>query len=232
MIDRLLRMTTASAVVAVASVAAIISYQHANELVRTHGESGLTAQLLPFTVDGLIRAASMFSRGLLAVVCRCTRSRIPNKSRTCTTHLWVCCTRPRRCHMAIQTLPAPCATPVLHAGLPQTLVGTDEPVRCPFCTPRESMVVLDASRRNQRVSPLALWSLRAGIMATIGANEHSSSSLGGSGSVPLISAGTSDPRTGSGAATANNPTKTTKKVSPRGILGCRSSGSFPSDAFY
>jgi hypothetical protein len=61
-IDRLTRITTALAVVAVASVAAIISYQHAYELVRTHGESGLTARLLPFTVDGLIWAASMVVR--------------------------------------------------------------------------------------------------------------------------------------------------------------------------
>jgi hypothetical protein len=88
--DRLIRLTTALAVVAVASVAAIISYQHAYELIRTHGESGLTARLLPFTVDGLIWAASM--------------------------------------------------------------------------------VVLDASRRNQRVPRLALWSLGAGIVATVGAN--------------------------------------------------------------
>jgi len=28
--------------------------QHAYELVRSHGESGATARLLPFTVDGLI----------------------------------------------------------------------------------------------------------------------------------------------------------------------------------
>jgi hypothetical protein len=55
--DRLIRLTTALAVVAVASVAAIISYQHACELVRTHGESGLTARLLPFTVDGLVGLA-------------------------------------------------------------------------------------------------------------------------------------------------------------------------------
>jgi hypothetical protein len=88
--DRVIRLTTALAVVAVASVAAIISYQHAYELVRTHGESGLTARLLPFTVDGLIWAASM--------------------------------------------------------------------------------VVLDASQRNQRVPRLALWSLGAGILATVGAN--------------------------------------------------------------
>jgi Protein of unknown function (DUF2637) len=57
--DRLIRITTALAVVAVAVVAAIISYQHAYELVRSHGESGMTARLLPFTVDGLIWAASM-----------------------------------------------------------------------------------------------------------------------------------------------------------------------------
>jgi Protein of unknown function (DUF2637) len=57
--DRLIRITTALAVVAVALVAAVISYQHAFELVRSHGESGVTARLLPFTVDGLIWAASM-----------------------------------------------------------------------------------------------------------------------------------------------------------------------------
>jgi Protein of unknown function (DUF2637) len=57
--DRLIRITTALAVLAVACVAAIISYQHAYELVSSHGEHGLTARLLPFTVDGLIWAASM-----------------------------------------------------------------------------------------------------------------------------------------------------------------------------
>ena len=90
MTDRLIRITTALAVIAVAGVAAIISYQHAYELVTSHGETGLTARLLPFTVDGLIWAASM--------------------------------------------------------------------------------VVLDASRRNQRVPRLAAWSLAVGIVATIGAN--------------------------------------------------------------
>ena len=61
MTDRLIRITTALAVVtvAVAVVAAVISYQHAYELVRSHGESGVTARLVPFTVDGLIWAASM-----------------------------------------------------------------------------------------------------------------------------------------------------------------------------
>jgi hypothetical protein len=88
--DRLTRITTALAVVAVAVVAAIISYQHAYELVSSHGESGMTARLLPFTVDGLIWAASM--------------------------------------------------------------------------------VVRDASRRNQPVPRPATWSLGAGIVATVGAN--------------------------------------------------------------
>ena len=59
MTDRLIRITTALAVAAVAAVAAVISYRHAYELVTTHGETGLTARLLPFTVNGLILAASM-----------------------------------------------------------------------------------------------------------------------------------------------------------------------------
>jgi Protein of unknown function (DUF2637) len=57
--DRLPRITTALAVVAVALVAAMISYRHTYGLVRSHGESGVTARLLPFTVDRLIRAASV-----------------------------------------------------------------------------------------------------------------------------------------------------------------------------
>jgi Protein of unknown function (DUF2637) len=57
--DRLIRITTALAVVAVVGVAAIISYQHAYELVSSHGEHGVTAQLLPFTLYGLIWAGSM-----------------------------------------------------------------------------------------------------------------------------------------------------------------------------
>src|SRR4051795_5395517 len=59
MTDRLIRITTALAVATVAAVAAIISYRHAYELVRSHGESGATARLVPFTVDGLIWAASL-----------------------------------------------------------------------------------------------------------------------------------------------------------------------------
>ena len=59
MTGRLIRITTGLAVAGVAAVAAVISYRHAYKLVTTHGETGLTARLLPFTVDGLILAASM-----------------------------------------------------------------------------------------------------------------------------------------------------------------------------
>jgi len=90
MTDRLIRITTAVAVATATAVAAIISYRHAYELVSTHGESGVTARLVPFTVDGLILAASM--------------------------------------------------------------------------------LILDASRRNQPVPALARWCLGAGIAATTGAN--------------------------------------------------------------
>ena len=60
-IDRLIRISTAVAVLAVASVAAYVSYWHAYAVVRTHGESGLTARLEPATIDGLVYASSMFS---------------------------------------------------------------------------------------------------------------------------------------------------------------------------
>src|SRR5512142_1793110 len=58
-IDRLIRISTAVAVLAVASVAAYVSYWHAYAVVRTHGESGLTARLEPATIDGLVYASIM-----------------------------------------------------------------------------------------------------------------------------------------------------------------------------
>jgi Protein of unknown function (DUF2637) len=60
--DRVIRWSTAFAVLgvaAVAAVAAVASYEHAYDLVRAHGEAGCTARLVPFTVDGLIYASSM-----------------------------------------------------------------------------------------------------------------------------------------------------------------------------
>jgi hypothetical protein len=58
-IDKAIRWSTAAAVIGVAVVAAVVSYEHAYALVRAHGETGWTAHLIPLTVDGLIWASSM-----------------------------------------------------------------------------------------------------------------------------------------------------------------------------
>jgi len=57
--ERVIRWSTAGAVVGVAAVAAVASYEHAYALVRAHGETGWTGRLVPLTVDGLIYASSM-----------------------------------------------------------------------------------------------------------------------------------------------------------------------------
>ena len=57
--DRTIRWSTALAVLGVAAVAAVASYEHAYDLVRAHGESGWTARMISLTVDGLIYASSM-----------------------------------------------------------------------------------------------------------------------------------------------------------------------------
>jgi hypothetical protein len=57
--DRVIRWSTAAAVIGVAVVAAVVSYEHAYALVHGHGETGWTAHLIPLTVDGLIWASSM-----------------------------------------------------------------------------------------------------------------------------------------------------------------------------
>jgi Protein of unknown function (DUF2637) len=61
--DRAIRVSTAAVVLAVAGIAAYISYWHAYAVVRQYGESGITAQLEPATIDGLVYASSMFFRG-------------------------------------------------------------------------------------------------------------------------------------------------------------------------
>ena len=68
--DRVIRLTTAVAVIGVAVVAAVASYEHAYDLVRAHGEAGWTARLVPLTVDGLIYASSM-------VMLDCARRKVP-----------------------------------------------------------------------------------------------------------------------------------------------------------
>jgi hypothetical protein len=52
--DRVIRLSSFGAVVGVACIAAVVSYEHASALVRAHGESGWTACLIPLTVGGLI----------------------------------------------------------------------------------------------------------------------------------------------------------------------------------
>jgi Protein of unknown function (DUF2637) len=69
-IDRAIRLSTAAAVLAVAAIAAYVSYWHAYAVVRAHGESGITARLEPATIDGLVYASSM-------VVLYAARHRVP-----------------------------------------------------------------------------------------------------------------------------------------------------------
>jgi hypothetical protein len=57
--EHVIRWSTAGAVIGVAAVAAVASYEHAYALVRAHGEAGWTGRLVPLTVDGLIYASSM-----------------------------------------------------------------------------------------------------------------------------------------------------------------------------
>jgi hypothetical protein len=58
-VDRAIRVSTAVAVLAVAGVAAYVSYWHAYAVVCAHGETGLTARLEPATIDGLVYVSSM-----------------------------------------------------------------------------------------------------------------------------------------------------------------------------
>ena len=67
-IDRAIRLSTAAAVLAVAGIAAYVSYGHAYAVVRAHGESGVAAGLEPATIDGLVWASSMLSGGWRGVV--------------------------------------------------------------------------------------------------------------------------------------------------------------------
>jgi hypothetical protein len=68
--DRAIRVLTAAAVVGVAGIAAYVSYWHAYEVVRAHGESGVTARLESATIDGLVYASS-------TVVLYAARHRLP-----------------------------------------------------------------------------------------------------------------------------------------------------------
>ena len=69
-IDCAIRLSTVAAVLAVAGIAAYVSYGHAYAVVRAHGETGITARLEPATIDGLVYASSM-------VVLYAARRRVP-----------------------------------------------------------------------------------------------------------------------------------------------------------
>ena len=56
--DRVIRFVTAAVVCAVAAFAAVVSYSHIYGSAG-HGQDGAAARLLPFSVDGLILAASL-----------------------------------------------------------------------------------------------------------------------------------------------------------------------------
>jgi Protein of unknown function (DUF2637) len=58
-IDRAICLSTVAAVLAVAGIAACVSYGHAYADVRAHGETGITARLEPATIDGLVYGSSM-----------------------------------------------------------------------------------------------------------------------------------------------------------------------------
>jgi hypothetical protein len=60
-------------VLAVAGIAAYVSYWHAYAVVLAHGESGITARLEPATIDGLVYASSM-------VMLYAARHRVPAPS--------------------------------------------------------------------------------------------------------------------------------------------------------
>jgi hypothetical protein len=67
--DTAIRASTAVVVLAVAGIAAYISYWHAYAVVRQYGESGVTL-LEPVTIDGLVYASSM-------VILHAARHRLP-----------------------------------------------------------------------------------------------------------------------------------------------------------
>ena len=67
--DRLIRVSTAAVVTAVAAFAAAVSNSHIYDLGRAYGQSGIAARLLSLSVDGLILAASLLlTEGLKTMI--------------------------------------------------------------------------------------------------------------------------------------------------------------------
>jgi Protein of unknown function (DUF2637) len=57
--ERAIRWSSVAAVAVVAGIADWVSYVHAYDVIRSHGEAGLVGRVYPGTVDGLIYCASM-----------------------------------------------------------------------------------------------------------------------------------------------------------------------------
>jgi hypothetical protein len=57
--DRAIRASATAAVLGVAVIAAYVSYWHAYQVIRSHGETGVTARLETATIDGLVYSSSM-----------------------------------------------------------------------------------------------------------------------------------------------------------------------------
>ncbi len=57
--DRVIRYATVAAVSVVGLAAAVLSYRHQYELAAGHGESAVTARLLPVSIDGLLLAGTL-----------------------------------------------------------------------------------------------------------------------------------------------------------------------------
>lgn len=57
--DAFIRSAATGSVVVVTIIAAVISYGHARDLVLRYGVTGLTADFLPLTVDGLVATCSL-----------------------------------------------------------------------------------------------------------------------------------------------------------------------------
>jgi hypothetical protein len=81
-IDHAIRLSTAAAVLAVAAIAAYVSYWHAYAVVRAHGEAGITARLEPVTVQGRERQHHLHRPGVIGYV-RSARSPTSRRSRSC-----------------------------------------------------------------------------------------------------------------------------------------------------
>ena len=75
--DRAIRASTGAAVLGVAGIATYVSYWHAYDVVRVHGESGITARLEPATIDGLVYASSMVILYASMVILYAARHRLP-----------------------------------------------------------------------------------------------------------------------------------------------------------